>query len=249
MGKEAKEPTKKRAASGSGKDKGTKKKKEGDVVDTDAEEPAAAADKGVIQNIINTLKYRSDPTKNKKGTMMTESTKLLEHYRGISTTEDRANFAQKFQELGIVKLADKLGLQDNVEDYDDKKESVNVNFHNWRYIFKNEGLDPKDYQADEAEGGDLDQMLEKLLTRNAKEHGYEKGMKPGDETETDRDLVRWLYVDNKGTDFAKGHKNRLTFYKKGEGDMNAGQEQRALEGVKKMRCPSSWSTNATTSLS
>ena len=234
MGKDDKKEPKKRASStAAGSAKGSKKKKVESVDETADEAGTETADKGAIQNIINTLKYRADPTKNKKGKDMEESAKLLDHYRNIKGSEDRALFVQRFQQLGIVKFADKLGLLDKTEDYDDKKEAVNVNYKNWRYIFKAEGLDPKDYTADEEEGGELDQMLHKLLVRNAKEHGYEKGMKPGDEEETDRDLVRWLYVDNKGTDYAKGTKNSLSFSKKGEGDVTKGAEEKALADMKK----------------
>ena len=204
MGKNEGAGRKRAPAPSSGKTGPGKKKKVDEIPDTTEDEGGKeTADKGVIQNIINKLKYRSDPEKNKKGKDVEEAAKLLEHYREIKTSGDRALFAQKFQELGVIKFAEKLGLVDNVEDYDDKKEAINVNYKNWRYIFKAEGLDPGDYQADEEEGGELDQMLHKLLIRNAKENGYEKGMKPGDEDETDRDLVRWLYVDNKGTDFTK----------------------------------------------
>ena len=232
MGKKG-EDTKKRASSAAA-EKPSKKKK--DAVDVTAEEETetmGGTTKEAIQGVINVLKYRADPNKNKKGKELEESQKLLGRYRGIKSTEDRANFIQKFQELGIVKLHDKLGLQDQAEDYDDKQEKVNVHHRNWRYIFKAEGLDPKDYDGGEAEGGDLDEMLNKLLDRNAKENGYTKGMKEGDDKETDRDLVRWLYVDNKGTDFSKGHRNSQTIKKKGETDLTTAQEQRALEGVKK----------------
>jgi len=229
MGKKAE----KRASSAAGEKPSKKAKDAVDVTAEEETETTCGTTKEAIQGVINVLKYRADPNKNKKGKDLEESHKLLEHYRGIQTTEDRANFIRKFQELGIVKLHDKLGLQDQAEDYDDKQEKVNVHHRNWRYIFKAEGLDPKDYDGGEAEGGDLDEMLNKLLDRNAKENGYTKGMKEGDDKETDRDLVRWLYVDNKGTDFSKGHRNSQTFKKKGEADLTTAQEQRALEGVKK----------------
>ena len=91
--------------------------------------------KGTLQNLINGLKYKADPTKNKKGVEQAEAQGLLEHYRGITSTGDRANFVAKFLKLGILKMHKTLTLTSSDTDFSSTKKAQTAKLMTWLLTF------------------------------------------------------------------------------------------------------------------
>jgi hypothetical protein len=192
------------------KDKGTKRKPEEEV---EEETKVDKIDRGQCSAMLTLLKYRSDPEKNKKGHLLTESQRALEVYKGLPDGKKPA-FIKDYE------LNKKSGNMNFVNTYVEMVENVKEetttlldNMMNMAQILRANGLEPKDYDH-----GKQEQLLEHLLSESEKKFEYKRTV---EENDAFPELSKYRYVVDQGQKLEKKRREVDSFNITGDVDKKA----------------------------
>jgi hypothetical protein len=174
-------------------------------------------DRAACSGMLTLLKYRSDPEKNRKGTLLSESQKALEVYKALPD-------GKKPQFIRDYEANKKSGNMNFVNTYKETVENVKEDTNtlldqmlNRAQILRANGLDPKDYNDAKQE-----KLLEHLLSEAEAKFEYSRTV---NENKDLPELSKYRYIVDQGRKIEKKRKETDSF------NINGTVSGKALENM------------------